>query len=166
MPKNPGQSVGEYTDIPDVLKVPEGNVLLVRAQGEGIQKYRCPIGPKPTAVPHAILRACDGGGGDIVAIHFQGPTWEALDGSSVVGDAQNATHFSAPDHLHDVDWLLVPAKSTAGDGLLSKVTYIQRLFTEGGQAPAKGCDQAHNQTEVLVEYSAEYRFYCPATAQR
>jgi Protein of unknown function (DUF3455) len=61
---------------------------------------------------------------------------------------------------------LIAALSTAGNGLFSRVTFIQRLFTDGGKPPAEGCDQAHNQTEVLVEYSAEYLFYVPAAAQR
>jgi hypothetical protein len=83
-----------------------------------------------------------------------------LDGSSVVGDGANATHFPAPDP-DGVDWLLIPTKSTAGKGLFSPVTYIQRLYTDGGKPPAEGC-QAGNQIEVLVEYSAQYLFYGPA----
>jgi hypothetical protein len=42
-----------------------------------------------------------------------------------VGDAANAKHFPAPDP-DGVDWLLLPAKSTTGNGLFSRVTYIQR----------------------------------------
>jgi hypothetical protein len=148
--------------IPDILKVPEGNVLLLRSHGRGVQKYACPVTGTSKAVPHAILLA--GHGGDLVAIHFGGPTWEALDGSSVVGDGAAAKHFTPPDP-DDIDWLLLPAKSTAGNGQFSKVTFIQRLFTDGGQPPAQGCDQAHNQTEVLVEYSAQYLFYVPAAAK-
>jgi hypothetical protein len=65
-----------------------------------------------------------------VAIHFAGPTWQALDGSLVVGNAAKATDFPAPDQ-DGVDWLLIPAQSTSGNGLFSKVTYIQRLYTTG-----------------------------------
>jgi hypothetical protein len=158
MTENPDQYVTEHRHIPDILKVPEGNVLLLRAYGRGVQKYSCPVSATSKAVPHAILFADDENEGDLVAIHFGGPTWEALDGSSVVGDAANAKHFIAPDP-DGVDWLLLPAKSTAGDGLFSRVTYIQRLHTDGGKPPAEGCDQADNQTEVLVEYSAQYLFY-------
>ena len=39
-----------------------------------------------------------------MAIHFAGPTWQALDGSLVVGNAAKATHFPAPDQ-DGVDWL-------------------------------------------------------------
>ncbi|MDQ6867212.1 MAG: DUF3455 domain-containing protein [Pseudomonadota bacterium] len=143
--------------IPDILKVPEGNVLLLKAHARGTQKYACPVSATSNAVPHAIL--FHGGEGDLVSIHFGGPTWQALDGSSVVGDGPNAKHFTAPDP-DGVDWLLLPAKSTAGNGLFSKVTFIQRLFTDGGKPPAEGC--APNQTELLVEYSADYFFYTAA----
>jgi hypothetical protein len=158
MTENPDQYVTEHRHIPDILKVPDGNVLLLRAYGRGVQKYSCPVSATSKAVPHAILFADDENEGDLVAIHFGGPTWQALDGSSVVGDAANAKHFIAPDP-DGVDWLLLPAKSTAGDGLFSRVTYIQRLHTDGGKPPAEGCDQADNQTEILVEYSAQYLFY-------
>jgi hypothetical protein len=144
--------------IPEILSVPAGNVLLLRAYGIGVQMYTCPVYATSVAVPHANLIDSDKDEGDLVAIHFAGPTWQALDGSSVVGDAANAKHFPAlePD---GIDWLLLPAKSTAGSGLLSRITYIQRLYTDGGKPPAS-CNL--NQAEVLVDYSAQYLFYGPA----
>jgi hypothetical protein len=156
--QNSDQSVAERLHIPDILNVPAGNVLLLRAYGIGVQKYTCPVYATSTAVPHADLLAGDRDEGDLVAIHFAGPTWQALDGSSVVGHAANAKHFPAPER-DGVDWLLLPAKSTSGNGLLSRVTYIQRLYTDGGKPPAS-CNL--NQTEVLVDYSAQYLFYGPA----
>jgi Protein of unknown function (DUF3455) len=144
--------------IPDKLKVPPGNVLLLQADGRGTQKYTCPVSATSNATPHAILRV-GRHEGDLVAIHFGGPTWQALDGSSVVGDGAKAIHFPAPDP-DGVDWLLLPAKSTTGNGEFSRVTFIQRLFTDGGKPPAAGCQPG--QTEVLVEYSAQYLFYVPA----
>lgn len=62
-----------------------------------MQKYTCPVNPTSTAVPHAILLAGNGNEGNLAAIHFAGPTWQALDGSLVVGNAAKATHFPAPD---------------------------------------------------------------------
>jgi hypothetical protein len=155
--QNSGQSGAEGQLIPDILCVPAGNVLLLRAFGIGVQRYTCPVYATSAAVPHADLIASDKNEGDLVAIHFAGPTWQALDGSSVVGDAANAKHFPAPGG-DGVDWLLIPAKSTAGYGLFSRVTYIQRLYTDGGKPPAN-CNL--NQTEVLVDYSAQYLFYGP-----
>ena len=156
--QNSDQSVADREYIPEILNVPPGNVLLLRAYGIRVQKYTCPVYATAKAVPHAGLLAGDRHEGDLVAIHFAGPTWQALDGSSVVGDAANAKHFAAPER-DGVDWLLLPAKSTGGNGLFSRVTYIQRLYTDGGKPPAS-CNP--NQTEVLVDYSAQYLFYAPA----
>jgi len=55
MTGNPGQSVTKHRHILDVLKVPEGNVLLLRAYDRGVQKYACPVNATSKAVPHAIL---------------------------------------------------------------------------------------------------------------
>lgn len=167
MPENPYSCDTGPQNIPDNLKIPEGNVLLLQAFGKGIQKYACPVSASSKATPHAILLKDDRDEGDLVAIHFGGPTWEALDGSSVVGDTTQGVLQSAPAPDPDgVPWLRLTAKSHGGNGLFSQVTYIQRLFTDGGQPPTSGCDQAHNETEVLVEYSAQYFFYGPATEQK
>jgi Protein of unknown function (DUF3455) len=152
--------------------------LLLRTYGIGVQRYTCPVYATSTPVPHAnlIVRSGtpptasvtapfepgDGDEGVLVAIHFGGPTWQGLDGSSVVGDDANAKHFPAPGR-DGVDWLLLPAKSTAGNGLFSRVTYIQRLYTDGGKPPAS-CNL--NQTEVLVDYSAQYLFYGRAASRQ
>jgi hypothetical protein len=148
--------------IPDELQVPEGHVLLLRAYGKGVQIYSCPFVEPPKATPHAILLTGDRDEGDLVAIHFAGPSWQARDGSIVVGDATKAKHVVAPDP-DGVDWLLLPAKSTSGNGLFSEVTYIQRLFTDGGKATLAGCQQAQDQSRELVEYRAQYLFYVAAS---
>ena len=55
MPENPYKSVTEPQDIPDNLKVPDGNVLLLQAYGKGVQKYPCPVSATWKATPHAVL---------------------------------------------------------------------------------------------------------------
>jgi hypothetical protein len=80
--------------------------------------------------PEAVLFS----GGREVAIHFAGPTWESNSGSRVVGTVLD--HCSPdPD---SIPWLLlgaVPAPSE-GPGVFNGVTFIQRLNTVGGLAPA------------------------------
>ena len=167
MSENAYNSVTGPQDIPDNLKVPpDGGPLLLQAYGKGVQIYDCPISDPPTPKPHAILLKGDRDEGDLVAIHFAGPTgpnWQALDGSTVVGKVM--AKVASPD-TDGVPWLLLKATPSGGSGQFSQVTYIQRLFTDGGQPPKSGCDQAHNQAEVLVEYSAQYFFYGPATEQK
>jgi hypothetical protein len=56
---------------------------------------------------------------------------------------------------------LLKAISNTGKGLLSKVTYVQRLYTEAGIAPANGCDADHVGASADVPYTATYAFYWP-----
>jgi hypothetical protein len=100
---------GKLENIPDELKVPEGHVLLLRAYGKGAQIYDCPFVEPPTGAPHAILLKGYKDERNLVAIHFKGPSWQATDGSIVVGDAANAKQASAPDG-NSIAWLLLPAK--------------------------------------------------------
>jgi len=44
------------------------------------------------------------------------------------------------------------------------VTFVQRVKTGGGKAPASGCDAANAGREVRVPYTAEYFFYRGSTA--
>ena len=164
MLENVYDSTTEPQDVPDSLKVPDGHVLLLHAYGKGVQMYGCPVvdPTKAKAVPHAVLFAGDGDEGDLVAIHFKGPSWQAMDGSIVMADATHAVHYAAPDS-DGVDWLLLPAVPGTGNGQFGKVTYIQRLYTDGGKPTVAGCNQAQGQTQELVEYSAHYFFYVAKT---
>ena len=88
--------------------------------------------------------------------HYAGPTWEADDGSKVVGEVKARADAPAADAI---PWLLLNAKSTEGAGKFGSVTSIQRVATAGGKAPQAGCDQAHQDEEVRVPYTATYYFY-------
>jgi hypothetical protein len=55
-----------------------------------------------------------------------------------------------------IPWLVLHAKSHQGEGVMASVQYIVRMRTEGGMAPASGCDAAHADAEVRVPYSAVY----------
>jgi hypothetical protein len=90
--------------------------------------------------------------------HFGGPSWEASDGSVVVGKA--VANAPAPDG-DSIPWLLVKIVSHQGNGVLSSATSLQRLNTSGGKAPASGCDAAHAGQEVRVQYSADYLLFSP-----
>jgi len=60
-----------------------------------------------------------------------------------------------------IPWLLLKVTSHAGaaTGVFSDVTYVQRLNTSKGVAPAAGCDAAHVNTDQPVSYSADYYYY-------
>jgi len=91
-----------------------------------------------------------------MAKHYAGPTWEADDGSKVIGEVVARSDSPKPD---SIPWLLLRAKTTSGSGLFSGVLSIQRLDTVGGSAPAKGCLQPQSGQELRVSYTANYLFY-------
>lgn len=125
--------------------------------GKGVQIYGC--APAGTGyawrlkAPDAVLSDA---AGRTVGHHFAGPSWQAEDGSTVVGKPLVASR--APQ-AGAVPWLVLAAKSHAGTGLFAAVSYIVRSATEGGAAPANGCDQAHVGNEARVGYSATYTFF-------
>jgi len=147
-------------EVPAKLSVPAGNKLAVEMHASGVQIYTCqPKKDDPSQFEWAFkapdARLTDLQGHD-AGHHYAGPTWEAKDGSKVIGKLEQKV--DAPG-TSDIPWLLLSAKSTEGNGVLGKVTFIQRLATHGGKAPAEGCDAAHVGHELRVDYSATYYFY-------
>ena len=148
--------------VPDILKVPDGQTVLLKALGKGVQIYGCVATAADPGkfdwsfkAPEADLTSEEG---KKIAKHYTGPTWETNDGSKVVGAVQQKADAPRPGA---VPWLLLKAKTNEGSGTFARVTYIQRIDTEGGVAPVVGCDQAHVSTEARVNYTANYYFYAP-----
>lgn len=139
--------------MPDIPEIPpELSVTCDRIayRGEGVQIYQCtPDGRWAFQSPRASLYDDNGG---LAAEHFAGPTWQAADGSTVVG---RKIAESTPDDTA-IPWLLLEAASSTGDGVFGAVKYIQRLATTGGKAPAESC---HGPALVEVPYTALYVFY-------
>jgi len=148
--------------VPDNLKVPDGQAVLLKALGKGVQIYNCKARADDPSKFEWSFKAPEANltneHGEKIAKHYAGPTWEANDGSKVVGEVQKKADAPRPGA---VPWLLLKAKSNEGTGTFARVTYIQRVDTEGGVAPAAGCDQAHVNTEARVDYRANYYFYVP-----
>lgn len=146
-------------DVPTAIAVPEGNTLFLVGHAVGVQIYGCTTtasGQTWTLVaPRAELY---GDNGRLVATHFAGPTWQATDGSRVVGqkDAGIVVDPTA------VAWLRLKAVSTTagseGDRLVG-TTYVQRLATTGGLPPSTGCDATSVGAVVEVPYTADYYFW-------
>ncbi len=145
--------------VPRQLQPPADEQLLLQVHAKGDQVYICQEGATQFAwalkAPDAQLFVKDG---KPFGKHFAGPTWEASDGSRVTGKA--AANAPSPDG-DSIPWLLVDVVNHEGNGVLSRVSKIQRLNTKGGKAPASGCDAAHSGQEMRVPYSADYFFYAP-----
>jgi hypothetical protein len=129
----------------------------IELHGVGAHLYTCEASPGGFAwrfkAPDA--RLIDGAGKEF-GHHFAGPSWRAQDGSTVVGEviASNPAPQSG-----SIPWLLLRAKSHAGDGVFASVGFIARIQTHGGVAPASGCDADHAGKEMGVPYDAIYVFF-------
>ncbi len=143
--------------VPADLQVPTGNELAFRATGVGVQIYVWAPSPTDSTVytwtlkaPHAVLFRH---GGDVVGIHFGGPTWENNDGSKIGGKRLAGVTVDP----NAIPWLLLQGVNPFGTGVFADVTYIQRLNTVGGLAPTT--PGAEPGQEVLVPYMADYLLY-------
>jgi hypothetical protein len=146
--------------IPDGLRPPAGQVLAVAARGTGVQIYECKAAKENPSQFSWTLKAPEADLKDLsgkpMGKHYAGPTWEASDGSKVMGEV--VAKRDAPD-ASAIPWLLLRGKSTSGSGIFSAIASIQRLQTSGGIPPANGCDSTQSGKESRVPYSAVYRFY-------
>jgi hypothetical protein len=151
--------------VPPNLAVPGGHFTAFGVWAEGVQIYDCQArADNPMAfewtfrAPEASLMSLDG---EPIGSHYAGPTWEALDGSKIVAAAH--ANADSPDPAA-IPWLLLEAQSNSGTGLFSTVTYIQRLDTSGGRAPADGCGASTVGQEARVPYTATYTFSYPTAS--
>ncbi len=145
---------------PPAIAAPAGQVLKLEALASGVQIYECRnTGGSPSQfawtlkAPEADLYNADGAQ---VARHYAGPTWEAPDGSKVVGEVKDKS--PSPDNKA-IPWLLLSATSHSGKGVFAQTASIQRLYTKGGLAPTDGCDPGHVNKTVQVPYTATYKFF-------
>jgi hypothetical protein len=143
---NRAPDVGEYEEI----NAPAGNKVSFHAYAEGVQIYRWNGASWAFVAPDAVLYDNDD---NIVGSHYGGPTWESNSGSYVVAAVVDRATPSADA----IPWLLLAAVDSDGPGVFHRVTYIQRVNTVGGIAPAEAGEFVGE--EVQVPYTADYYFY-------
>lgn len=147
--------------VPAAIKAPAGESVVLVAHATGAQVYVCASAADGTPLwtlkgPDAELRDAKGA---LIGQHYAGPAWKLKDGSEVTAKA--TAHVDSPD-AHAIPWLLLSAVGHAGGGVLAAVTHIQRIHTQGGEAPpAAQCDAAKRNSESRSAYSADYYFYAP-----
>lgn len=139
-------------DVPASLVVPDGNKVHFHAYAVGVQIYAWNGSSWVFQAPEAVLFSTAGADGE-VAIHYAGPTWESNSGSKVVG----ARVAGATVDPSAIPWLLLQARATEGPGIFAATTYIQRVNTVGGLAPATAGTVVGE--VARVPYTAEYVFY-------
>ena len=135
----------------------DGAGAAIELRATGAQIYACEASSSGSAwrlkAPDATL--LDSTGSEF-GHHFAGPSWQARDGSTVVGEVVTSSPAPTPG---SIPWLVLRAKSHSGDGVFASVGFVTRTRTEGGSAPMAGCDSAHIGAESRVPYSATYVFF-------
>ena len=147
-------------DLPTVIQVEAGHKMFLEAHAVGVQIHACDatldgfgwrfVGPRADLYDDR---------GRLVSTHFGGPTWQATDGSRVVGQRVDGVTVDPTA----IPWLLLSAASTAAgdDGdRLQGTKFIQRIATTGGLVPPPGeCNASTAGTVAEVPYTADYRFW-------
>lgn len=149
--------------LPDTVRVPAGNTVSLETVGVGEITYECR--EKTNAAgqyewvfvgPTAVLNGRDG---KQIGKYYGPPaTWESMDGSKVT-----ATQLAiAPSGAGNIPFQLVKANPAMGSGAMLGVSYIQRVATKGGVAPASQCSVNTAGKKEVVKYQADYIFYKPS----
>ena len=134
------------------LRAPAGSKLAYHTYAKGVQIYRWSGTAWSFVAPSAVLSA-DAKGNSTVGIHYGGPTWESNSGSKVV--ATVIDRCTAEPNA--IPWLSLGAVSTQGPGVFARVTFIQRVNTDGGNAPTDPGSVIGE--EARIPYTARYFFY-------
>lgn len=148
-------------ETPAVLAPPANQSLAFVLTATGVQRYACNltatgamwslVAPDATLFTLGLLAA---------GKHYAGPTWEATDGSTVLGQRVQGVTVDATA----IPWLLLSGVGHGGSclGTMADVTSIQRLATTGGLPPAAGCVAEALGATADVPYTAKYYFYKPS----
>jgi Protein of unknown function (DUF3455) len=156
----PSMKSFDQTSLPDTIKVPPGHRVALETVGIGEITYECrdkkdAAGQFEWAFvgPAAVLKDRKG---ETVGAYFGPPaTWRSNDGSAVTGTQLAVSPASAGN----IPLQLVKNSPATGQGAMSGVTYIQRVATQGGVAPAMACDAGSKGKREIVKYQADYILY-------
>jgi S-formylglutathione hydrolase FrmB len=141
--------------VPSKIQVGDGNKVFLVGHAVGVQIYSCNGVAWGFVAPRANLYDDHG---KLIITHFAGPTWQATDGSKVVGQPEASVTVDPTA----IPWVRLSASTTPGpDGdRLVATTFVQRIATTGGLAPAAAaCNATTAGTVAEVPYTADYYFW-------
>jgi predicted small lipoprotein YifL len=146
--------------LPDSVKVPTGHQVAMETVGAGDISYECRAkvnapGQHEWVFVGPDARLTDRGGKQVGKYYGPPATWESMDGSRLTG-TQVAV---APNGTGNIPFQLVKANPAMGSGAMQGVSYIQRVATQGGVAPAMPCGASSVGQKQVVKYQADYIFY-------
>lgn len=149
--------------IPAAIDLPGGNTRVATYFAEGVQKYKAQpkAGSSPVTyewvfvAPEAKLYDATNAK---IGTHSAGPSWQLTGATdSIFGQAFSPAKLAASPDPTSIDWLLLmPKTGKVPTGIFANVSYIQRIATTGGKAPATLPASAGETIEV--KYTAIYRF--------
>ena len=148
------------SSLPDAVKVPAGNRVAMETVGAGDITYECRAKANMAGQFEWVFvgpdaKLMDRKGAQIGRYFGPPAAWENKDGSKVTG-AQLAVSPAAPG---SIPLQLVKANPAMGAGAMQGVTYIQRVATQGGVAPASACEASTQGQKQIVKYQADYIFW-------
>jgi len=146
-------------DVPEAVRVPAGHTMSMKVVGIGELTYECRAKANDASAfewvfAGPVAKLLDASNKE-VGKYYAGPTWEAMDGSKITGK-QVAI---APATPGSIPLQLVKAEPATGVGAMSGVTYVQRVNTKGGVAPADPCSAQAAGMRKQVPYQADYVFF-------
>lgn len=146
--------------LPTAVQVPAGHAVAMETVGAGSITYECRA-KKDMVSEHEWLfigpdaKLMDRKGMQLGRYWGPPATWENNDGSKVT-----ATQVAvAPAGTGNIPLQLVKANPATGMGAMQNVSYIQRVATRGGVAPAMACGAANMGQKQVVQYQADYIFW-------
>jgi hypothetical protein len=152
--------------LPDAIKLPDnlpgGNTRVVTFFADGVQKYKAEEVPGSTPVTYqwvfgAPLADLYDATNKKVGNHSAGPTWQLSVADSMFGQSFNPPRSATSPDANSIDWLLLtPKTGKTPTGIFADVSYVQRVDTKGGKAPATPPASANETADV--HYTAIYRF--------
>lgn len=155
-----GGKLQAVRDVPPAIRTPAGEMIQLEMLAIGTQVYECAPDDRMAGAHAWRFRAPEAElqdrYGRPLGRHFAGPTWEALDGSAVVGEVVSK---DPGPNASAIPWLLLKAKANRGRGTFGTTSSIQRVDTVGGKAPEQSCDSANLGQVAKVPYRATYYFY-------
>ena len=143
--------------LPAAVQVPAGHKVAMETVGTGDITYECRAKKDMASEFEWVFvgpdaKLWDRKGAQVGRYWGPPATWENQDGSKVT-----ATQVAvAPAGTGNIPLQLVKANPAMGMGAMQGVSYIQRVATQGGVAPAMACAAGNAGQKQVVKYQADY----------
>jgi hypothetical protein len=153
----------DNASLPEAVRVPAGEPQkLWTTTDAGQITYECrekkdAAGQYEWVFVGPVAKLKDANGKEIGSYFGPPATWVSNDGSRVAGkQVAVSPNTTTPG---SIPLQLVKADPATGAGAMQGVSYIQRLKTVGGVAPALPCAEGNKAEKKVVAYAADYVFY-------